>query len=137
MLITIRLQPPRSRYISRHHQNKNYNGRDRKRCGHLAGKDVIPFDEAVAKIKAAADARTDADFVIQSRTDTFAVNGLDDVITRLNAFSEAGADFLFADGLTKAREKRIKLSIGRVAELSKCPNDVVSKIGKSVLCSQP
>ena len=35
-----------------------------KRCGHLAGKDVIPFDEAVAKIKAAADARTDAEFVI-------------------------------------------------------------------------
>tara|TARA_B100000676_G_scaffold208735_1_gene204954 strand:+ start:665 stop:1561 length:897 start_codon:yes stop_codon:yes gene_type:complete len=70
-----------------------------KRCGHLAGKDVIPFDEAVAKIKAAADARTDDDFVIQSRTDTFAVNGLDDVIARLNAFSEAGADFLFADAL--------------------------------------
>ncbi len=70
-----------------------------KRCGHLAGKDVIPFDEAVAKIKAAADARADDDFVIQSRTDTFAVNGLDDVIARLNAFSEAGADFLFADAL--------------------------------------
>ena len=59
----------------------------------------IPFDEAVAKIKAAADARTDDDFVIQSRTDTFAVNGLDDVVARLNAFSEAGADFLFADAL--------------------------------------
>ena len=70
-----------------------------KRCGHLAGKNVIPFDEAVAKIKAAADARTDDDFVIQSRTDTFAVNRLDDVVARLNAFSEAGADFLFADAL--------------------------------------
>ena len=60
-----------------------------KRCGHLAGKDVIPFDEAVAKIKAAADAWTD----------TFAVNCLDDVIARLNPFSEACADFLFADAL--------------------------------------
>ena len=70
-----------------------------KRCGHLAGKNVIPFDEAVAKIKAAADARTDDDFVIQSRTDTFGVNRLDEVVARLNAFSEAGADFLFAGAL--------------------------------------
>lgn len=70
-----------------------------KRCGHMKGKDVIPFDEAVAKIKAAADARNDADFVIMSRTDTFAVHGLDDVIQRLNAFAEAGADLLFADAL--------------------------------------
>ena len=70
-----------------------------KRCGHLAGKNFIPFDEAVAKTKAAADARTDDDFVIQSRTDTVAVNGLDNVVARLNAFIEAGADFLFADAL--------------------------------------
>ncbi len=70
-----------------------------KRCGHMKGKDVIPFDEAVAKIKAAADARVDSDFVIMSRTDTFAVHGLDDVVERLNAFAEAGADFIFADAL--------------------------------------
>ena len=70
-----------------------------KRCGHLAGKDVIPFDEAVSKIKAAADARIDLEFVIKSRTDTFAVNGINDVIERLNAFTEAGADLLFADAL--------------------------------------
>ena len=70
-----------------------------KRCGHMKGKDVIPFGEAVAKIQAAADARDDADFVIMSRTDTFAVHGLDDVIARLNAFAEAGADLLFADAL--------------------------------------
>lgn len=70
-----------------------------KRCGHMKGKDVIPFAEAVAKIKAAADARIDPDYVIMSRTDTFAVHGLDDVIERLNAFAEAGADLLFADAL--------------------------------------
>jgi len=70
-----------------------------KRCGHMKGKDVIPFDEAVSKIKAAADARVDPDFVIMSRTDTFAVNGLDDVIERLNAFADAGADLIFADAL--------------------------------------
>ena len=70
-----------------------------KRCGHMKGKDVIPFEEAVSKIKAAADARIDSDFVIMSRTDTFAVHGLDDVIERLNAFAEAGADLIFADAL--------------------------------------
>ena len=70
-----------------------------KRCGHMKGKDVIPFEEAVSKIKAAADARVDSDFVIMSRTDTFAVHGLDDVIKRLNAFAEAGADLIFADAL--------------------------------------
>ena len=70
-----------------------------KRCGHMKGKDVIHFEEAVSKIKAAADARLDSDFVIMSRTDTFAVHGLDDVIERLNAFAEAGADLIFADAL--------------------------------------
>ena len=70
-----------------------------KRCGHMKGKDVIPFEEAVSKIKAAADARVGSDFVIMSRTDTFAVHGLDDVIERLNAFAEAGADLIFADAL--------------------------------------
>ena len=70
-----------------------------KRCGHMKGKDVIPLEEAVSKIKAAADARVDSDFVIMSRTDTFAVHGLDDVIERLNAFAEAGADLIFADAL--------------------------------------
>ena len=70
-----------------------------KRCGHMKGKDVIPFEEAVAKIKAAADARIDPDYIIMSRTDTFAVHGIDDVIERLNAFAEAGADLLFADAL--------------------------------------
>jgi len=70
-----------------------------KRCGHMKGKDVIPFEEAVAEIKAAADARIDPDYIIMSRTDTFAVHGIDDVIERLNAFAEAGADLLFADAL--------------------------------------
>ena len=49
--------------------------------------------------KAAADARTDPDFVIMSRTDSFALHGIDDAIERLNAISEAGADLIFADAL--------------------------------------
>lgn len=71
-----------------------------KRCGHLDGKAVVPIDEAVAKIRACADARIDKDFVINARTDTLAVGGIDEVIRRGNAYMEAGATMIFIDGLT-------------------------------------
>jgi 2-methylisocitrate lyase-like PEP mutase family enzyme len=70
-----------------------------KRCGHMRGKEVIPQDEMVQKIRAACEARTDKDFVIKSRTDTLATDGVGEVIQRLNAYGEAGADLLFADAL--------------------------------------
>src|SRR5437899_9231355 len=68
-----------------------------KRCGHLKGKEVIPAEEMVQKIRAAAEARTDPDFVIKSRTDVLATHGLAEAIRRLNLYAEAGADLLFAD----------------------------------------
>jgi 2-methylisocitrate lyase-like PEP mutase family enzyme len=58
----------------------------------------------VEKIRAAADARRDPDFIIKSRTDTLATHGLPEVIKRLNAYAEAGADLLFADALLSADE---------------------------------
>jgi len=70
-----------------------------KRCGHMAGKEVIPLDEAVGKIKAACAARIDPDFVIKARTDTLATDGVEEAIRRLNSYAEAGADLLFADAL--------------------------------------
>jgi 2-methylisocitrate lyase-like PEP mutase family enzyme len=70
-----------------------------KRCGHMRGKEVIPQEEMVQKIHAACEARRDADFVIKSRTDTLATDGVGEVIQRLNAYGEAGADLLFADAL--------------------------------------
>ncbi|HWL28810.1 MAG TPA: isocitrate lyase/PEP mutase family protein, partial [Burkholderiaceae bacterium] len=70
-----------------------------KRCGHMRGKEVIPQEEMVQKIRAACEARRDKDFVIKSRTDTLATDGVDEVIQRLNAYGEAGADLLFADAL--------------------------------------
>jgi 2-methylisocitrate lyase-like PEP mutase family enzyme len=68
-----------------------------KRCGHLAGKQVVPVDEAVAKIRAAADARTDKDFVIIARTDAIAVEGLESAMARAARYAEAGADVLFIE----------------------------------------
>jgi 2-methylisocitrate lyase-like PEP mutase family enzyme len=68
-----------------------------KRCGHLAGKQVVPVEEAVAKIRAAADARIDADFVIIARTDAVAVEGFDAALERAAKYREAGADVLFIE----------------------------------------
>ena len=68
-----------------------------KRCGHFSGKSVIPTAEMVQKIRAAADARVDRDFVIVTRTDAIAVNGFEDAMARANAFIEAGADMTFVE----------------------------------------
>jgi 2-methylisocitrate lyase-like PEP mutase family enzyme len=70
-----------------------------KRCGHLAGKSVIPADEMVGKIQAAADARRDSSFVIKARTDAAGPLGVNAAIDRLNMYAEAGGDVLFADAL--------------------------------------
>lgn len=68
-----------------------------KRCGHMAGKDVIPVEEMLGKLKAALDARQDPDLVIMARTDALAVHGLDDAIERANLYRECGADLLFIE----------------------------------------
>ncbi|MGE0880020.1 MAG: oxaloacetate decarboxylase [Acidimicrobiia bacterium] len=70
-----------------------------KRCGHLEGKTLLPFDEAVAKVAAACEARTDPDFVINARTDALAVSGIDEVVRRGNAFLAAGATMVFVEGV--------------------------------------
>lgn len=77
-----------------------------KRCGHMAGKAVIPADEMVQKVKAAVDARHDANFMIRARTDAAATHGIDEVIDRLGRYAEAGADILFADALLSVDDIR-------------------------------
>ena len=79
-----------------------------KRCGHMAGKSVIPADEMVAKIRAAVEARQDPDLVIMARTDAIAVTGIDDAILRANRYHEAGADLTFVEAPeTVAQMRRI------------------------------
>ena len=89
-----------------------------KRCGHLAGKAVIPAREMADKVKAAVDTRLDADFMIRARTDAAATDGINEVIDRLNLYAEAGADIVFADALlsvddiaTVARNVRKPLAV--------------------------
>lgn len=79
-----------------------------KRCGHMNGKSVVETTDMTAKIKAAVDARLDDDFLIIARTDTLAVNGLEDAVERANIYSEAGADILFVEA-PKSREEMEKI----------------------------
>jgi len=77
-----------------------------KRCGHFAGKHVIPRAEMVQKIRAAADARNDPDLVIMARTDAIAVNGFEDAMERAAAYIEAGADMTFVEAPRNAEQMR-------------------------------
>ena len=72
-----------------------------KRCGHRPGKELVSRQEMVDRIMAAADARTDPDFVIMARTDALAVEGLDAAIARARACVEAGADMIFPEAITE------------------------------------
>lgn len=70
-----------------------------KRCGHRPGKEVVPKEEMVDRVKAAVDARTDPGFVIMARTDAAAVEGVDSAIERACAYVEAGADMIFPEAM--------------------------------------
>ncbi|HTJ98081.1 MAG TPA: isocitrate lyase/PEP mutase family protein [Bordetella sp.] len=77
-----------------------------KRCGHFSGKEVAPLPEMLSKIKAAADARRDENFLIIARTDSRAVLGFDAAVERAQAFADAGADILFVEATESLEEVR-------------------------------
>ena len=80
-----------------------------KRCGHFAGKQVIPADEMLGKLRVALDARHDPDFVIFARTDARAVEGLDAAIERACRYGELGADVCFVDA-PRSREELARIA---------------------------
>src|SRR5688500_5212144 len=77
-----------------------------KRCGHLGGKELVPAAEMVAKVRAAAKARKDKDFLIIARTDARAVDGFDAGVERAKRYLEAGADAIFPEALETPAEFR-------------------------------
>jgi methylisocitrate lyase len=77
-----------------------------KRCGHLAGKELVDLEEMVGKIKAATAARRDPDFMIIARTDARAVEDFDGTLDRAQHYVEAGADAIFPEALQSAEEFR-------------------------------
>ena len=84
-----------------------------KRCGHRPGKEIVPRDEMVDRIKAAVDAKTDPAFVIMARTDALASEGIDSAIERAVACVEAGADMIFPEAVTDITQyRRFKDAVG-------------------------
>ena len=75
-----------------------------KRCGHFEGKQVIPVEEMVLKLRAAQSARRDRDFVVVARTDARAVEGIEAAIARANRYGEAGADVCFVEAPQSRQE---------------------------------
>jgi methylisocitrate lyase len=84
-----------------------------KRCGHRPGKEIVPLEEMVDRVKAAVDARTDRQFVIMARTDALASEGLERAIERAVACVEAGADMIFPEAISElAQYRRFKQAVG-------------------------
>jgi len=78
-----------------------------KKCGHTPGRTVVPLDEAVARIRTAASARTNPDFLIVARTDARTSLGLEEALRRGRAFADAGADVLFIESPETEEELEI------------------------------
>ena len=101
-----------------------------KRCGHLAGKSLIPAEEMVEKIQAAVAARRDPDFLIMARTDARGVEDFPSAIKRAEKYLEAGADAIFPEALQNAQEFR------DFAQRMECPLLAnMTEFGKSPLLS--
>ncbi|MDF2812546.1 MAG: dml 2 [Microvirga sp.] len=83
-----------------------------KKCGHFAGKGVVPLPEIIGKLKACLDARRDPNTLIIARTDARAVEGFDKALERAHAMTEAGADIIFVEAPESADELR---RIGQLA----------------------
>ena len=94
-----------------------------KRCGFLAGKQVIPMPEMVAKVRAACDARRDPALVIIARTDALQVYGWDEAESRARAYREAGADMVFVDGIATVED--LETYARRLADLPRVYNGVL------------
>jgi len=98
-----------------------------KRCGHLAGKQLVSSKEMAARIKAAVKGKSDSAFVIMARTDSVASEGLKAGIARARQYCEAGADMIFAEALTKLDDYRkfveaVKVPVlANITEFGKTP----------------
>ena len=94
-----------------------------KRCGHMEGKEVIPAEEMVLKVRAAVAARRSDETLVIARSDALQVTGLEDTIERCIAYGEAGADLVFVDAPRSVEEYRT------IAE--RCPTPCVANMSET------
>ncbi len=105
-----------------------------KRCGHRPGKELVSLDEMVDRIRAAVDARKDADFVIGARTDAIASEGIEKALARAKAYAEAGADFIFAEAVrsledyTRFQEATQSPILANITEFGQTPLFTVEEL---------
>jgi len=113
-----------------------------KKCGHMLGRQVIPKEEMVGKIKAAVDARWDPDFMIMARTDARTVHGIEEALERGVAYQEAGADIIFIESPESVEEmKKINetISVYTLANMVEggrtpmLPNDELAALGYNLV----
>lgn len=102
-----------------------------KRCGFMAGKELISAEEMVQKIRAAVDARRDPDFIIKARTDAATSFGIDEAIRRVKMYADAGADLLFAEAVLDPKD------LERVVKSVKKPVSVNMGFGIRTRSSAP
>ena len=106
-----------------------------KRCGHRPNKAIVPPGEMADRIASAADAQTDADFVLMARTDALASEGMDGAIARALAYVEAGADMIFLEAATSLEEyrtftARVKVPVlANVTEFGRTPLFTAEELG--------
>ncbi len=113
-----------------------------KKCGHMTGRQIVPAEEMVAKIKAAVDARVDNDFVIIARTDARTTHGIEEAIERGKAYEKAGADVLFIESPETVEEMQTVAKSFNVPVLANMveggrtpllPNDQLEEIGYDIV----
>jgi methylisocitrate lyase len=113
-----------------------------KRCGHRPGKEIVPQQEMVDRVKSAVDARTDRSFVIMARTDALAVEGIDAALERAVACVEAGADMIFPEAMTElAMYRRFKDAVrvpilANITEFGQTPlftRDELASVGVDIV----
>ena len=106
-----------------------------KRCGHRPNKALVSCTEMVDRVKAAVDAKTDADFVIMARTDAYANEGREAAVERACAYVEAGADMIFAEALHTLDEyqaftQKVTVPVlANITEFGKTPLFTVEELG--------
>ena len=89
-----------------------------KKCGHMIGRQVVPLEEMVGKIRAAVAARQDPDLIIIARTDARTSQGIEEALRRGRAFAEAGADVLFIESPESVEEMRLITSSFQIPVLA-------------------
>ena len=104
-----------------------------KRCGHMAGKEIISVDDYLLKLTAAIDARDDKNFIVVARTDARATSGLDEAIERGREYSKSGADLIFVEAPRSLEELK---EIGRKIDAPLVANMIEGGITPNLTASE-